>query len=151
MPTFDYSFVVSAPQSAVAHFHYSSSVKTLTPLPIIAQVHYHEPLGEGSKSNFTLWFGPWPMHWKVVHSAVDQNGFTDTQLRGPLQRWQHTHRFIAEGENSTRVNEHIEYEYRPGLAGLLNRLMFSAPALTMLFTARKMITKRKVAQYVTAG
>ena len=151
MPTFDYSFVVNAPQSAVADFHYSSSVKTLTPFPIIAQVHYHEPLGEGSKSNFTLWFGPWPMHWKVVHSAVDQNGFTDTQLRGPLQRWQHTHRFIAEGENSTRVSEHIEYEYRPGLAGMLNRLMFSAPALTMLFTARKMITKRGVAQYVMTG
>ena len=151
MPTFDYDFIVNAPQSAVADFHYSSSVKTLTPFPIIAQIHHHEPLGEGSRSSFTLWFGPWPLHWKVVHSGVDQNGFTDTQLRGPLQRWQHTHRFIAEGENATRVSEHIEYEYRPGLAGLLNRLMFSAPALTALFTARQVITKQKVAQYMAAS
>ena len=45
MPTFDYEFTVNAPQSAVADFHYSSNVKTLTPFPIISQLHYHDPLG----------------------------------------------------------------------------------------------------------
>ena len=146
MPTFDYRFVVNASQSAVADFHYNSSVKTLTPFPIITQIHYHEPLADGSKSSFTLWFGPLPIHWKVVHSEVDQNGFTDVQIRGPLERWRHTHNFIAVDENTTQVHEHIEYEYRPGLNGVLNRLMFSSPALTMLFTARKMITRRHLAK-----
>ena len=147
MPTFDYDFIVNAPQSAVADFHYSSSVKTHTPFPIIAQIHHHEPLGEGSRSSFTLWFGPWPLHWKVVHSDVDHNGFTDVQIRGPLKSWRHTHNFIAVDENTTRVSEHIEYEYRSGLAGVFNRLMFSSPSLTMLFTARKMITRQHTANY----
>ena len=144
MPTFEYDFTVDAPQAAVANFHYQSSIKTLTPLPIIVQIHHHEPVSEGSRSNFTLWFGPLPLHWKVVHSRVDQNGFTDTQVRGPLKSWHHVHRFIVEDEGTTRLNEFIEYEYRSGLAGLLNRLIFSGPALTMLFTLRKMITRRRL-------
>jgi ligand-binding SRPBCC domain-containing protein len=151
MPNFNYEFTVNAPETAVADFHYNSNVKTLTPLPIISQLHYHEALGEGSKSNFTLWFGPLPLHWKVVHSNVNQNGFTDSQVRGPLKRWQHTHRFIAQDDGTTLVSEHIDYEYRSGLAGLLNRLMFSGPALTMLFTARKMITRRQVGNYLPAA
>jgi ligand-binding SRPBCC domain-containing protein len=150
MPIFDYEFVVDAPRSAVAAFHYNASVKTLTPLPIIAQLHYHEPVADGSKSNFTLWFGPFPVHWKVVHSDVDESGFADTQIRGPLKRWRHNHRFFAQGDGTTRVSEHIEYEYRPGLAGLLSRLIFSGPALTMLFIMRKMITRRLVRDYLPA-
>jgi len=150
MPIFDYEFLVDAPRSAVAAFHYGASVKTLTPLPIIAQLHYHEPLADGSKSNFTLWFGPFPVHWKVVHSDVGESGFTDTQIRGPLKRWRHNHRFFAQEDGTTRVSEHIEFEYRPGLAGLLSRLIFSDPALTMLFTMRKMITRRLVGDYLLA-
>jgi ligand-binding SRPBCC domain-containing protein len=148
MPTFDYEFTVDAPQAAVADFHYSSSVKALTPFPIIVRIHEFEPLGEGSKADFTLWFGPVPVNWKVVHSHVGRNGFTDTQVQGPLQNWRHEHRFIAVDEQTTRVQEHIVYEYKPGIAGLFNRLMFSAPALTMLFTARKMITRKHVGKFV---
>lgn len=150
MPTFKYEFTVDAPQETVAAFHFDANVKTLTPPPIIARLHYHEPVADGSRSDFTLWFGPVPLHWKVVHSEVDQNGFTDTQIRGPLQRWRHRHRFIAQDDGTTQVSEHIDYEYRPGLAGLLGRLIFSAPALTMLFVMRKWITRRLVVNYLPA-
>ena len=151
MPKFNYQFEVKAPQTAVADFHYNASVKTLTPFPIIVQLHEFEPMGEGSRADFTLWFGPVPINWKVVHSDVGQNGFTDTQVQGPLKSWQHRHRFIGKDAQTTVVNEHIEYEYKPGLRGLLSRLMFSGPALTMLFTARKMITRRHVGKYLAQG
>jgi len=151
MPTFKYEFTVDAPQTAVADFHYQSSVKELTPFPIIVRLHEFEALGEGSKADFTLWFGPLPINWKVIHSQVDQNGFTDTQVQGPLKNWQHTHRFIAVDEQTTRVSEHIVYEYKPGFKGLLSRLMFSGPALTMLFTARKMITRGAVGKFLAAA
>lgn len=150
MPSFNYEFIVNAPQTAVADFHYNASVKTLTPFPIIVQLHEFEPMGEGSRADFTLWFGPVPINWKVVHSDVGQNGFTDTQVQGPLKSWQHRHRFIAKDAQTTVVSEHIDYEYKSGIAGLLNRLMYSGPALTMLFTARKMITRRHVGKYVAA-
>ncbi len=144
MPTFDYEFTVDAPQSAVADFHYNASVKTLTPLPIIAQMHEFEPLADGSQADFTLWFGPLPINWKVVHSDVGPDGFTDSQISGPLKSWRHEHRFIPIDENSSKVHEHIEYEYKSGLKGLLSRLLFSPLALRMLFMMRERITRRAV-------
>lgn len=145
MPEFDYTFTVDVPQAAVVAFHHDTSVlKTLTPPPIFVQIHSYEPLGEGSEANFTMWFGPFPIHWKAIHTNVDENGFTDTQVRGPLKRWQHTHRFSAVSDEVTQVSEHIDYEYEGGIRGLTGRLLFSKPALYLLFTARKLITRRKI-------
>ena len=144
MPVFDYSFTVNAPLEAVAEFHRNPlALKQLTPPPMLMQVHRFEPLSEGSVSDFTLWLGPVPFHWIAIHSNVDfPHGFTDTQQQGPMKYWAHTHTFTAESEQVSRVSEHIEYEYRSGLPGLLSRLLFSGPGLTLLFTYRKMMTRR---------
>jgi ligand-binding SRPBCC domain-containing protein len=151
MPIFNYSFTVNAPLAAVSDFHRDTSVlKLLTPPPIFAQIHTYEPLGENSMASFTLWFGPIPIRWQAVHSNVDQNGFTDTQVRGPLKRWRHTHRFAAIDEATTRINEHIEYEHNSGLKGVISRLLFSPMALYFLFTARMVLT-RKFVQRTSMG
>lgn len=142
MTIFHFSFTVNASLSKVSEFHRDTSVlKRLTPPPIFAQIHSFEPLGENSKASFTLWFGPIPIRWEAVHQNVDQNGFTDSQVRGPLKRWRHTHRFTATGERRTRIDEHIEYEHHAGLRGLPSRLLFSKLALRSLFTARMLITR----------
>lgn len=145
MATFNYSFVVAAPVEAVSRFHKDTSVlKKLSPPPIFAQIHDFEPLGEGSKADFTLWFGPIPVHWQAVHQNVSAHGFTDIQVRGPLKKWEHQHRFIPLNAAQTRVSEHIEYEHHSGLKGLFSRLLFSRLGLTLLFTARKLITRRSL-------
>lgn len=145
MATFDYTFTVDAPLMAVSAFHHDTRVlKKLTPPPMIIRVHKFEPLGEGSIGEFTLWLGPIPLHWRAVHSDVSENGFTDTQEKGPMKFWQHTHRFTAVSPTKTQVHEHIEYEYASGLQGLLTRLLFNKPGLLYLFTARKLITRRAV-------
>lgn len=142
MPTFEYKFTVNAPLQAVSDFHHDTSVlKTLTPPPIYAQVHEFEPLGEGSTAEFTLWFGPLPVRWRAVHSNVSVNGFTDTQVAGPLKSWAHTHRFTAVSPTVTQVHEQIEYSHHAGLKGLLSRMLFAKPGLFFLFTARKFITR----------
>ena len=144
MPTFDFTFTVRAPLVAVADFHRDTrALKRLTPPPIFMQLHKVEPMAEGSISDFTLWFGPVPLRWVAVHSNVDpQRGFTDTQARGPLKRWRHTHSFTAESSDVTRVKEHIEYEHHGGVRGLFTRLMFGRLGLLALFTARKFVTRR---------
>lgn len=145
MPTFDYAFTVNAPLSAVAAFHSdTSALKLLTPPPIIVQIHNTEPLAEGSEATFTLWFGPLPIHWKAVHTDVGEDGFTDTQVRGPLRRWRHTHRFSAVSDDVTLISEHIDYEYRAGMKGLLSRLMYSKASLYLFFTARKIMTRKSI-------
>jgi len=144
MLTFDYTFTVRAPLGTVAEFHRDTrALKRLTPPPIFTQLHKVDPLGEGSVSEFTLWFGPLPVRWTAAHSNVDsQRGFTDTQTRGPLKRWRHTHRFTAESAGLTRIREHVEYEHYAGRRGLLSRLLFARPALWMLFLYRQWATRR---------
>lgn len=145
MPKFDYTFTVDAPLQVVSDFHHDSSVlKTLTPPPMIAQIHHFDPMGEGAVAEFTLWFGPMPVRWKAVHSNVSVNGFTDTQVEGPLKSWQHTHRFTAVTPTKTKIHEHIEYAHDSGWRGLRSRLLFAKPNLYMLFTARKLITRYRV-------
>jgi len=142
MPVFDYTFTVDAPLTTVSDFHHDTRVlKRLTPPPLIIQVHKFEPMAEGSIGEFTLWAGPIPLHWTAVHTNVSPNGFTDTQKRGPLKFWQHTHRFTAISPTSTQIHEHIEYSYHSGLRGLLTRLLFNNLGLTLMFTARKWITR----------
>ena len=142
MTPFDYSFTVKAPVSAVSRFHHDPGVlKKLTPPPLFVQLHYFEPLAEGAKASFTLWFGPFPIYWEAVHTNVSQHGFTDTQVRGPLNTWQHTHQFKAVDANTSRVNDHIEYEHYGGWRGLVTYLLFNPLALYLLFTGRKWLTR----------
>lgn len=143
MPTFDFSFTVDAPLAAVAAFHSdTSALKRLTPPPMIAQMHEIEPLAEGSISKFTLWFGPLPIHWTAVHSNVSQYGFTDTQQSGPAARWAHTHTFTPITPHQTRIDEHIEYEHGTGFWGAMTRFLFAKPNLKVMFTYRKLVTRR---------
>jgi ligand-binding SRPBCC domain-containing protein len=149
MPIFDYSFTVDSPLAAVREFHHdTSALKTLTPPPTIVQLHAIEPLGEGSVSRFTLWVGPLPLHWTAVHRNVSDRGFTDIQQEGPAAKWEHTHTFTPLDAQTTRIDEHIEYDHKPGMAGLLTRLLFSRPNLNFMFAYRKFATRRSLRRRV---
>lgn len=141
---FTYTFQVKAPLIAVADFHRSTdTLKRLTPFPIIVQIHRLDPLGEQSISEFTLWFGPFPVHWVALHTDVDPlHGFTDTQTRGPLLHWKHTHTFTALSESSTQIVERIVYQHHPGLKNAWTRLVYAPWMLRFLFFYRSLVTRR---------
>ena len=144
MPTFKFSFTVDAPLKAVADFHAdTNALKKLTPPPVIAQMQDIEPMGEGSISRFTLWVGPLPIRWKAVHSNVSQYGFTDTQAEGPAKSWVHSHTFTPITGAQTLIEEHIEYEHNNGFWGLVTRFLFAKPNLFLMFTYRKLVTRRQ--------
>ena len=143
MPIFDYSFTVAAPLEAVRDFHRdTTALRRLTPPPTIVQIHSVEPLAEGSVSRFTLWVGPLPLRWKAVHRNVSDRGFTDVQAEGPARRWEHTHTFVPLGPDLTEIREHIEYEHKPGVWGVVTRLLFSWPNLRFMFAYRAWATRR---------
>ena len=143
MPTFRYEFEVDAPVEAVAAFHHDTrALRRLTPTYV--QLQRVDPLADGSISEFTVWFGPIPIHWRARHRDVGSNGFTDVQEMGPLESWTHTHRFESSGPGSTQLTEHIEYEYCNGWRGLPGRLFFNRPALRALFLYRAWRTRRGV-------
>ena len=152
MPVFEFSFEVEAPLNIVRDFHRdTSALKTLTPPPTIAQIHSVEPLAEGSVSTFTLWVGPLPLRWKAVHRGVSEHGFTDVQASGPARKWEHTHRFTPLNDQTTRIDEHIEYEHGGGFWGIVTRLLFSWPNLFFMFSYRKWITRRTCRRLAQAG
>ena len=142
MPVFDYTFTVNAPLRAVSDFHHdTSALKKLTPPPTIVQLHEIEPLGEGSVSKFTLWVGPVPLRWTAVHQNVSERGFTDVQTAGPAGKWEHTHTFTPVTPHITEIKEHIEYEHKRGLWGIVTRALFATPNLYLMFTFRKLVTR----------
>ncbi len=145
MPIFNYDFKVNAPLQAVADFHEdTNALKVLNPPGIIVQLHRVEPMGEGSISEFTLWFGPFPIRWKAEHSDVSINGFTDTLVEGPAASWVHTHRYESISSDETQLFERIEYEHKPGFMGLVTRILFSPLNLKILFTYRQWATRNSI-------
>src|SRR5262249_41796731 len=65
----------------------------------------------------TRFFGPVKGTW--VADAFDfrpGQGFQDRQAKGPFAFWNHTHRFIPDGPESSFLEDHIEY--RPPLGAL---------------------------------
>ncbi|HRV91500.1 MAG TPA: SRPBCC family protein [Anaerolineae bacterium] len=146
MPIFEHHFTVNGPLARVVNFHRDPHIlKRLTPPPLIIQIHRFEPLAEGSIADFTLWFGPLPIHWVAVHQNVDfPHSFTDIQREGPLKSWRHTHSFIPISDNLTRVNDVIEFEHEAGPKGLLSRLLFPKSALKTLFFYRQAVTRYMV-------
>lgn len=85
MPEFRTRYLVGAPLSAVAEFHWrEDALACLTPPPLRLEVLQREPLAEGSRLRFCLRLGPVAVMWEARHVDVDpQRGFTDEQVEGP--------------------------------------------------------------------
>lgn len=142
MPVFDSEFTVEAPIATVREFHASTdALRLLSPPGSRVRVHDGGPLAEGLIVRFTMWLGPLPVHWVALHENVGPDGFVDVMVEGPMASWRHTHRFVATGEATAEVHDHIEYEHPPGLAGVRTRILFGRPALGVLFAHRRRATR----------
>ncbi|HMK08659.1 MAG TPA: hypothetical protein VK449_06460 [Anaerolineales bacterium] len=143
MPALDWVTHVPTSPEEVARFHAAPRViRRLTPLVVPMSLHRLDPLGEGSISEFTLWFGPIPVRWTALHVDVDpQGGFTDIQTAGPFPLWKHNHHFLPAPTGGTDIVEHIDYRHGSGRSGLLTRLVFSRPMLWLLFTYRSAVMR----------
>lgn len=144
MKVFKNTFRVKAPIQAVPDFHSSTSaLKKLTPFPVVVQIQHLEPLAEGSIAEFTMWFGPFPVRWVAQHVQVNlSNGFTDVQIEGPMQIWEHTHSFRAISGQVTEVRDYIEYAHRPGIKLFWTRLLYAPVLLKILFFYRAWATRK---------
>ena len=136
-------FQVHSPFKRVAEFHsHSTSLAAITPPPIIIQMqHAPQVLMDGDQMEFTMWLGPFPIHWLARIEAVSSNGFTDRQLSGPLAEWVHQHTFVVVDEQTTEVVDEITLRLRSHpfwwLVGMGMQL-----SLPILFAYRAWKTRR---------
>ncbi len=135
-------FWVPASPEEVANFHrHGSNLGAITPPPILLRMgQAPEILTEGDIMSFTLWFGPLPVRWRAKIEDVHPNGFTDRQLAGPFEHWEHRHRFEPV-DGGTEVIDEVHYRPR--------RHLFWGPfgwgmglSLPLLFAFRGWKTRR---------
>ena len=142
MAVFQRSFAVDAPFDVVRRFHGSTAaIPWLTPPPMIARVHEGGAVTEGMVADFTLWFGPLPLHWRARHRDVGDRAFTDEQVEGPMAEWVHRHEIEPLPDGRTQVRDRVEYAHPSGARGVFTRAFMSAPALRFLFGYRAAMTK----------
>lgn len=142
---FMHRFQLNASIKAVSDFHRNTEVlKKLTPLPILVQFRKAELVSEGSRVDFTLWFGPFPVPWSAKHYDFDPpRGFKDIQLKGPFSFWDHRHTFVQIDDQTTEVVDDITAQLgRHPYYGLVSKFMWLT--LPILFSFRAWQTKRLI-------
>lgn len=145
MKDFINSFTVQAPLSSVAEFHSDTrALKRLTPPPVIVRFNSLEPLGEGSRADFTLWFGPLPIRWVAIHHEYNPlKGFVDVQESGPFEFWEHRHSFKPISDNCTEIIDEIKASpSQHPFWSLVGRFMWLN--LPIMFAYRAWVTRRFV-------
>jgi ligand-binding SRPBCC domain-containing protein len=117
----------------------------LTPPPIFMQSIRDDrtSLTDG-ELEFNLWFGPIPIRWIARHEpGPTPTSFMDRQISGPMASWEHQHIF-TEVPGGVELHDRITLSHKPGLPGLLTRLMFDGLPLRILFFYRHLRTRLSV-------
>jgi hypothetical protein len=103
---------------------------------------------DGGRLVFDVRFGPFTRRWEALHrDAVRGERFTDEQVRGPFSRWIHTHRFVPEGERSSRLVDEVEYRLPFGAPGRALGGAFAEREIARLFHFRHRRTRDDLARH----
>lgn len=78
-----------------------------------------------------------PLKWTTMISQVeDFKSFTDTQLKGPYLKWEHTHTF-QELEHGVLMTDDIIYQLPFGFIGAWMHRLFIRSRIESIFTYRR--------------
>jgi hypothetical protein len=65
---------------------------------------------DGAEVELRVPVGPVKVRWLARHSGYEPGRqFRDVQVSGPFTRWEHTHRFVPDGESACHLEDVIEY------------------------------------------
>ncbi|MFT5123026.1 MAG: ligand-binding SRPBCC domain-containing protein [Kiritimatiellia bacterium] len=122
-------------------FSQAANLEAITP-PWM-QFHIVDPsvkMRQGIHIEYKLRIKGIPVRWvSEIPVWEPPHRFVDNQVKGPYQRWYHTHTF-AEKDGGTLVTDHIAYTV-PGGA-LINR-WFVEPDVRKIFTYRREALTRR--------
>ena len=146
---FEHRSVIPTTLDRMVAFHDDpKALSRLTPPPplMLMQVLRDDrtSLTEG-ELEFRLWFGFVPVRWVARHEpGPTPTSFADRMLVGPMEVWEHQHIF-RDVPGGVELVDHITLAHKPGLPGLLTRLIFDGLPLRLLFVYRHWRTRRGVA------
>jgi len=122
-----------------------AALSRLTPPPIFMRMRDDRrvSLTEG-ELDFTMWFGPIPIQWTAQHQpGPNPDSFADLMVKGPLTYWRHEHIF-EEVPGGVALTDRVTLAHKPGLPGLITRLLFDGIPLRILFFYRHLRTRMAV-------
>ena len=95
----------------------------------------------GSLVTLRVSVGPFSQNWIAEHVASEPGKmFRDTMRSGPFRKWEHTHLFIPENENSSWLEDRVECEFPLGWFGKLIAGAYTRKRLQRLFEWRHKTT-----------
>jgi uncharacterized protein (TIGR01777 family) len=72
----------------------------------------------GATMRLEIGCGPFRLPWLArLERVLPGHEFVDVQVRGPFAAWEHTHRFLAEGDEATRLVDEVRYRLPLGWLG----------------------------------
>jgi ligand-binding SRPBCC domain-containing protein len=139
------SIIPGSPEQMMIFHSAPRAFQMLTPPPVFIQV-----IRDDRKSitygeiEFRVWVGFLPVRWLANHEAGPiPTAFVDRMVDGPMAYWEHQHIF-ENVSGSVRLTDHVTFEHKTGIMGLLTRLFFDGVPLQILFAYRHWITKRSM-------
>jgi uncharacterized protein (TIGR01777 family) len=121
---------VSAEELFEWHTRPGAFERLVAPWQRVKVVERHGGITDGARLVLQVQAGPLRGKWTAEHhDVVAGRQFADRQVTGPFKAWDHTHRFIPDGDDASILEDHLEYEL-PG--GRVGRLLGSRPARPQL-------------------
>ncbi len=147
---FEHRSVIATTMEQMIAFHNDpKALSRLTPPPplMFMQVLRDERTSlTAGELEFRLWFGPFPVRWLARHEpGPTSTSFIDRMIQGPMAYWEHQHIFENVG-GGVQLVDHVTLAHKPGLAGLVTRLIFDGLPLKMLFVYRHLRTRLALRQ-----
>ncbi len=143
---------IAAPVTELFDWHSRpGALERLTPPWESAQVIQRAGgIETGSTAIVRVKTGPFAVTWKAEHFDYQKNTcFRDRQVSGPFASWVHTHRFEADGENASILDDHIEYALPLGWPGNLAGAGMVARKLARSFRYRHDVTAADLADHLS--
>jgi len=122
MPTFksQTQLPVSAEDAYQWHLREGAIERLTPPWSAMRVLEGHGVISDSSRRVLRVPAGPLRMRWEARHhSFVENHQFCDEMVQGPFKKWVHYHRFIAEGDNTSRLEDFVDYELPLGRLGQL--------------------------------
>ena len=117
--------------------------RLLTPGPLVMR--------RGLEIDYRIRMLGWPIRWRSAITAYDPpHAFCDVQVRGPYRRWEHCHRFHADGRG-TLVEDVVRYEPPLGPFGVLLDVAFIRRQLAAIFDYRQRCIEQRFGAGPVAG
>jgi ligand-binding SRPBCC domain-containing protein len=145
MLNFKHSSVINVPVEVVWEFHQRADVVKLLipPWQPIQAIRREGGLAIGAKTEFRLFLGPLSSTWIArLTECQEFRFFTEEQISGPFEFWQHQHKFEPENAK-TRLTDEISFSLPGGESVDFVSGWLIKSQLEGMFRYRHQVTRRE--------